>query len=218
MKKSAGLALVLAAGLAGAIAVALIAPRPAGDTSDLRPIWAEVTWPFPMDQWGTGRAFACKAADCGAEVKLYLRAKLGSCNCTTGVADDADLDRMSDFDLVGSEVSPLGAGRPITIAWMKGRSRAYALAARNRPGRSAISVVFNDRCDMIVATVVLPHDRPATIEPASWSFSTAGPWWGGQRLRWGYDLRSARIGSHPPRGRLPQAPQGPKGRTGNHLV
>jgi hypothetical protein len=26
----------------------------------------------------------------------YLRAKLGSCNCTTGVADDADLDRMSD--------------------------------------------------------------------------------------------------------------------------
>jgi len=34
--------------------------------------------------------------------------------------DDADLDRMSDFDLVGGEVSPLGAGRPITIAWMKG--------------------------------------------------------------------------------------------------
>ena len=48
---------------------------------------------------------------------------------------------------------------------MKGRSRAYALTARNRPGKSARSVVFNDRCDMIVATVVLPHDRPATIEP-----------------------------------------------------
>jgi hypothetical protein len=178
MKKSAGWALVLA-GLAGAIAVALIAPRPArnvtGDTSDLRPVWAEVTWPFPMDQWGTGRAFACKAADCGAEVKLYLRAKLGSCNCTTGVADDADLDRMSDFDLVGGEVSPLGAGRPITIAWMKGRSRAYALAARNRPGKSAVSVVFNDRCDMIVATVVLPHDRPATIEPGVMEFLNSRP-------------------------------------------
>ena len=64
--------------------------------------------------------------------KLYLRAKLGSCNCTNGVADDADLDRMSDFDLVGGEVSPLGAGRPIAVAWMKGRSRAYALSARNR--------------------------------------------------------------------------------------
>jgi hypothetical protein len=128
-----------------------------------------------MDQWGTGRAFACKAADCGAEVKLYLRAKLGSCNCTTGVADDGDLDRMSDFDLVGGEVSPLGAGRPITIAWMKGRSRAYALAARNSAGKSAISVVFNDRCDMIVATVVLPHDRPATIEPGVMEFLNSRP-------------------------------------------
>jgi hypothetical protein len=139
--KSAGLALALAAGLAGAIAVALLAPRPAynvtGDASDARPLWVETKWPFPMDQWGTGRAFACQAAECGGEVKLYLRAKLGSCNCATGVADDADLDRMSDFDLVGGEVSPLGAGRPITIAWMKGRSRAYALAARDRPGKSA---------------------------------------------------------------------------------
>src|SRR5262249_12426487 len=108
--------------------------------------------------------FSCKAADCGSEVKLYLRAKLGSCNCTTGVADDADLDRMSDFDLVGGQVSPLGAGRPITGAWMKGRSRAYTLAARNAPGKSAISVVFNDRCDMIVASGGLPPGAPRTIE------------------------------------------------------
>jgi hypothetical protein len=28
---------------------------------------------------------------------------------------DADLDRMSDFDLVGGEVSPLDAGRPIAV-------------------------------------------------------------------------------------------------------
>jgi hypothetical protein len=159
--KSAGLALALAAGLAGAIAgyFAFVAPGTmAGAT---RPAWTETRWPFPIDQWGTGRAFACKAADCGSEVRLYLRAKLGSCDCTTGVANDADLDRMSDFDLVGAEISPLGDGRPIAIAWMKGRSRAYALAAR----KSAISVAFNDRCDMIVATVVLQHDRPTTIEP-----------------------------------------------------
>jgi hypothetical protein len=174
--KSAALALVLAAGLAGASAayVALVAPRPAGEStggaSAVRPVWAEVRWPFPIDQWGSGRAFACKAADCGSEVRLYLRAKLGSCNCTTGVADDADLDRMSDFDLVGGEVSPLGAGRPIEVAWMKGRSRAYTLTARDRPGQSALSVVFNDRCDMIVATAVLAHDRPAAIEPGVMAF------------------------------------------------
>ena len=165
--KSAGIALALTAGLAGAIVgyFALVAPRPAGKVT-----WAEVNWPFPIDQWGTGRAFVCNAADCGTEVKLYLRAKLGSCNCTTGVADDADLDRMSDFDLVGGEVSPLGAGRPITIAWMKGRSRAYTLTARNWLAKSAISAVFNDRRDMIVATVVLPHDQPATIEPSVLEF------------------------------------------------
>jgi hypothetical protein len=140
-----------------------------GEKSVARPVWAEAKWPFPIDQWGTGRAFACKAADCGTEVQLYLRAKLGSCNCTTGVADDADIDRMSDFDLFGGDVSPVGAGRPITIAWMKGRSRAYTLAARD-VGKSAISVVLNDRCDMIVATVVLPHDRPATTEPTVMEF------------------------------------------------
>jgi hypothetical protein len=134
------------------------------------PVWTEVPWPFLMDQWGKGKAFQCKAEDCGTEVKLYLRAKLGSCNCTTGVADDTDLDRMSDLDLVSGEVLPLGAGRPITIAWMKGRSRAYTLNARNWLGRSAIAVVLNDRCDMIVATVVLPHDRPATIEPGVMEF------------------------------------------------
>src|SRR5262249_6977241 len=130
----ARLAVVLGAVLAaGAGLFALVASRSADNTTNdaarVRPVWVEARWPFPIDQWGTGRAFACQAAACGAALDLYLRAKLGSCNCTTGVADDADLDRMSDFDLVGGEVSPLAAGRPVTIGWMKGRIRAYALTA-----------------------------------------------------------------------------------------
>ena len=76
--------------------------------------WSEVKWPFALDQWGTGRAFRCRAPDCGADIELYLRAKLGFCNCTTGVADDEDLDRMGDLVLVG-EASPLGTGRPVSI-------------------------------------------------------------------------------------------------------
>src|SRR5262245_27188382 len=178
--RSVRLTLVLA-GLAVAIAgyFALVVPRlastGAGDAAVVRPAWPEVRWPFTTDQWGRGRAFVCKATDCSREVSLYLRAKLGSCNCTTGIADDADLDRMSDFDLIGSEVSPLGPGRPITVAWMKGRSRSYALTGRNRPGKSSLSVAYNDRCDMIVATVVLPHDRPATIEPGVMEFLNSRP-------------------------------------------
>ena len=77
--RSAGLSLVVAAGLAAAVAgyFALSpANKVAGGTPAAHPVWTEVKWPFPIDQWRTGRAFACKAADCGAEVSLYLRAKL----------------------------------------------------------------------------------------------------------------------------------------------
>jgi hypothetical protein len=175
MNRMFAFTLVAAFGLGGAIgAFVLLVGNPADDAvsalNALRPVWTEVQWPFPMDQWGKGRAFQCKPADCGTRVNLYLRAKIGFCNCTTGIADDADLDRMGDLDLIGAEVSPLGAGRPIKIAWMKGRSRAYTFTAYNPPSKTAMSVAFNDRCDMMVATVVLPHDRPATIEPGVMEF------------------------------------------------
>src|SRR5262245_55007784 len=109
-----------------------------------RAVWAELRWPFPADQWGRGKAFRCGRGDCGAAVDLYLRAKLGFCDCTNGVADDDDLHRMSDFDLVDGAVSPLGPGRPIAVGSMKGRSRAYAIAARDAPRRTALTVAFND--------------------------------------------------------------------------
>jgi hypothetical protein len=107
-------------------------------------------------------------------VNLYLRAKIGFCNCVTGIAGDADLDRMGDLALVGGEVAPLGDGRPVAIGWMKGRTRAYAFTAGGARRGTALSVAFNDRCDMIVATVVLPHDRPATIEPSVIEFLNSG--------------------------------------------
>jgi hypothetical protein len=99
-----------ALGMLGLLADHVLKPGSTAAPSP-NPIWTEVPWPFLMDQWGKGKAFQCKAEHCGTEVKLYLRAKLGSCNCTTGVADDTDLDRMSDLDLVSGEVLPLGTGR-----------------------------------------------------------------------------------------------------------
>jgi hypothetical protein len=147
-----------------------VGPKP-GDPS----AWIEVAWPFSVDQWGSGKAFKCKPAVCdGTDVTVYIRAKLGSCNCATGVASDEDLDRMSDFDLVSGEVSPLAPGRPVTVGGMSGRVRTYALTA-SRPGTSAISIIFNDRCDMVVATVVLPTDQYTTIEPAVIEFLNSAP-------------------------------------------
>jgi hypothetical protein len=32
------------------------------------PVRIETKWPFLMDQWGEGKAFQCKAADCGVEL------------------------------------------------------------------------------------------------------------------------------------------------------
>lgn len=128
--------------------------------------WTETQWPFPIDQFGGGKAFRCSAADCGTPVTLYVRAKIGFCNCTTGVADDPELERIGDLELLGGKVAALGDGRPIAVAWMKGRSRSYALDAGGQPGKSALSIGYNDRCDAIVATAVMPHERPTDIEPA----------------------------------------------------
>ncbi len=164
MRRLAGIAVAISLGSVVAAALAWLGPPQQAAATATAPVWAEVAWPFPMDPWGKGKAFRCKAAHCGTEVNLYLRAKIGFCNCATGVADDEDLDRMGDLVLVG-EALPLGNGQPVSIAWMKGRSRAYTLNARNPPGKTAISVVFNERCDMIAATAVLGHDRSAAIEP-----------------------------------------------------
>ena len=157
-----GLAFVLlgAAGALALISQGRMPDRAAAKT--VKPVWTETQWPFPMDEWGQGKAFQCRAADCGVETSLYIRAKIGFCNCTTGVSDDEELDRLTDFRLMGDRLLAVGAGRPIQVAWMKGRSRAY-LGAPDR-GRSALAVAFNDRCDAIVATVVVADSRPLAIE------------------------------------------------------
>jgi hypothetical protein len=131
-----------------------------------RPAWTEVEWPFARDPWGRGKAFRCKAADCGSEVNVYVRAKLGFCNCTIGVADDEELERISDFEFAGGKVTAQRDGRPIDIAWMKGRSRPYSLGSNRRPEWSILSVGFNDRCDAIVATALVGRRNPDTLEPA----------------------------------------------------
>src|ERR1043166_3789000 len=103
MKAALAIAAVLLAGM-GAL---VLSGRDAGDrvSAVTTPAWDEVPWPFPIDQWGKGKALVCKAGACGTEVTLYIRAKIGFCNCATGVADDEELDRISDFALLGTRRS-----------------------------------------------------------------------------------------------------------------
>ena len=162
-------AALLVAGVGGYAAV--VAWKPLADDhlmlSRDRPVWSEAQWPFPLDEWGGGWAFQCKAADCGIDVNLYLRPKIGFCNCQTGVADDEELDRVGDIDLIGSGRSARGPGRAITVHSMKGRSRGYEVDAPS--AKSVLSVAFNNKCDVIVATVVAGN-QPVAQEQAVLDF------------------------------------------------
>jgi hypothetical protein len=182
-KRAASLAVLIAAALAVLLArdaaTVRVEQTMSAPATSLHPTWTEVKWPFPLDQWGLGRAFKCPAADCGREVDLYLRAKLGFCNCTTGVSDDAELDRVGDLELLSAAFDGLSEGRPIAVGWMHGRSRPYSVAMRHGAPQAALAVAFNDKCDVVVATVVAERSRLAAAERAALEFLN-----GDLALRW----------------------------------
>ena len=137
--------------------------------------WTETKWPFLIDQWGLGNAYQCKAADCGAEITVYLRAKVGFCNCTTGIAEDDEIDRVGDMNLVGWQWSAHALGAPVTVGWMKGRSRAFAVEGRDRRERHALTVAVSNKCDAVVATVVADRPISSDIERAAMDFLGSRP-------------------------------------------
>src|SRR5437660_5012041 len=75
--------------------------------------WQEIAWPFPRDGWPSGRAFRCDAATCGTETELYVRPKIGFCNSDSGVADDDEVDRVADLDLISERFTPLAPGKAV---------------------------------------------------------------------------------------------------------
>ena len=113
--------------------------------------WREIVWPFPRDGWPAGRAFHCAAATCGDEVEVYVRPKIGFCNCDTGVADDDEVDRVADLDLMSERFVPLEAGKVIRIADMPGRIRAYDLSMPDGSRHTAVGIAVSHRCDLLVA-------------------------------------------------------------------
>jgi hypothetical protein len=158
------LVLALGAGLAGVLAGdALTVGAP-------RPVWNEVKWPFPLDEWGLGHAYRCAAADCGVDVSLYLRAKIGFCNCATGVSDDAELDRIGDLELYSDKWAGLADGAEIKVGRMSGRSRPYRVEMRYSGPVYAHAIGFNDKCDVAVATVVAEQAQLKAAEGLALDF------------------------------------------------
>jgi hypothetical protein len=113
--------------------------------------WQEIAWPFPRDGWPAGRAFRCAGELCGGDVELYVRPKIGFCNCDSGVADDDEVDRVGDLDLISLRFTPLEPGKVVRIADMPGRLRSYDLKMSDGSQHAAVGIAVSRRCDLLVA-------------------------------------------------------------------
>lgn len=122
--------------------------------------WQEIVWPFPRDGWPAGKAFR------GGEVEVYVRPKIGFCNCDTGVADDDEVDRVADLDLMSEHFAPLEPGRVVRIADMPGRMRPYDLAMSDGSRRTAVGIAVSHRCDLMVAVAQGRGDATAVQRAA----------------------------------------------------
>jgi hypothetical protein len=187
--------------LAGAIAVAgfglmagsvsVFGVRAPSAPTTTAPAFTAETWPFLLDEWGIGKAFVCAPARCGVKVEVFVRPKIGFCNCSTGVADDQELERVADTDLVTHNALPLGPSGPIKVGWMKGLSRPYQAGKLDAKelgakefGAKMISFAFNSGCDVVVAVATLGDGDPAAVEPAVLAFLRSDPMvqWARQEL------------------------------------
>jgi hypothetical protein len=131
--------------------------------------WQEIAWPFPRDGWPAGRAYHCNAASCGDAVDLYVRPKIGFCNCDSGVADDDEVDRVADLDMVSDRFVPLAAGKVVHVADMAGRTRDYDLRMPDGSRRTAIGIAASRRCDLMVA-VALGKAKSSMLQPQALAF------------------------------------------------
>ncbi len=112
--------------------------------------WDEVAWPWPRDPWPAGKAYHCR--DCDLEV--YVRPKIGFCNCTTGVTDDAEVDAVSDMDMITPDFDAPAPGEPVQVVGLRGRVRTYTLKLADGSTRMASGYALSSKCDLLVAAAL----------------------------------------------------------------
>lgn len=122
--------------------------------SSLHSDWREIAWPFPVDAWPAGRAFRCDSSKCGSDINLYVRPKIGFCDCYRGVADDDEIDRVGDVVMISERYVPTSPGIAVTINGMSGRARRFSILAPQQAAFDVFAIALARRCDSIVATAV----------------------------------------------------------------
>jgi hypothetical protein len=84
---------------------------------------------------------------------VYARVKMGMCDCVAGVADDDDLERVSDASLLAARMTPEGPGEALELAGLKTRLRLY-----RAEGGAAMAVLAGGRnCNAFVAMATARH-------------------------------------------------------------
>jgi len=132
--------------------------------------WQEIAWPYPRDGWPAGRAFRCDG--CVGGIELYVRPKIGFCNCDSGVADDDEVDRVADLDLISERFAPLAPGKVIRVADLSGRSRAYDLDMPGGARHAAVGIAVSHHCDLLVA-VAQGSARAGELQREALAFLTS---------------------------------------------
>jgi hypothetical protein len=115
-------------------------------TAGSRLVWREVQWTAPFDPWPKGREFRCSGGACGSELRLTIRPKIGFCNCATGVADDDELDRVGDLDLIADDFSASTEGHTITVGTL------HRVRHGSREG-TALGLAAAANCNVVVAAI-----------------------------------------------------------------
>src|SRR5438045_784381 len=82
------------------------------------PSWAPAPWRFLRDGWPNGIGFDCSG--CSGAFSVYVRVKIGFCDCSKGVSDDDEIDRVGDVDLVSPYFRPSDQGRDASVAGAMG--------------------------------------------------------------------------------------------------
>lgn len=166
MRRGAAIAAVaIALGVSGVGAYRL---APSATAETVR--WHEIAWPFPRDGWPAGRAFRCDGACADAE--LYVRAKRGFCNCDRGVADDDEVDRVADIELISPRFAAVAPGEEVGLGGMGGRARRYDLDLPDGARHAAIGIAVSRRCDLFVAAA-LARGEASAVQRAALAFLEA---------------------------------------------
>ena len=89
-----------------------------------------------------------------------MRPKIGFCNCDFGVADDDEVDRVADLDLISERFVALEPGNVVQVAGMSGRIRNYHLQMQDGSQHTAVGLAVSRRCDLLVAVAQGKGEAP----------------------------------------------------------